>query len=104
MKIIQVDKSGKPKALYLEQKNVNLVINSLVGEVSHNRSVGMEKGREAEGCSFSSFSFSTCIIFYFAFENQNDGCGKQLNIFFKLEDLILKIFTRTRILAWSWRS
>ena len=45
MKIIQVDKSEKPKALYLEQKNVNLVINSLVGEVSHNRSVGMEKGK-----------------------------------------------------------
>ena len=45
MKIIQADKSGKPKALYLEQKNVNLVINSLVGEVSHNRCVGMEKGK-----------------------------------------------------------
>ena len=56
-----------------------------------------------EGCSFSGFSFSACIIFYFAFENQNDGCNKHQNICFKLEDLILKIFTRTRILAWSSR-
>ena len=62
-----------------------------------------ESRREAEGCSFSGFSFSACIIFYFAFENQNDGCDKQQNIFFELEDLILKIFTITRILAWSWR-
>ena len=44
------------------------------------------------------FSFSACIIFYFAFENQNDGCDKQQNIFFKLEHLIGKIFTRIRIL------
>ena len=89
--------------IYLEQKNVNLVIKSLVGEVSCNRSVGWERGREAEGCSFSSFSFSACIIFYFSFENQNDRCDKQQNIFFKLKDLALKMFTRTRILAWSWR-
>ena len=64
---------------------------------------GWKKGRESEGCSFSGFSFSTCIVFYFAYEKQNDGCDKQQNIFFKLEDLILKIFTRTRILTWSWR-
>ena len=30
---------GKPKALYLEQKNFDLVLKSLVGEVSDNRSV-----------------------------------------------------------------
>ena len=35
------------------------------------------------------------MIFYSAIENQNDGCDKQQDIFFlKLEDLILKIFTR----------
>ena len=64
---------------------------------------GWKRGRESEGCSFSGFSFSTCIVFYFAFEKQNDECDKQQNIFFKLEDLILKVFTRTRILTWSWR-
>ena len=68
---------------------------------------GWGRGKEDEGCSFSSFSFSACMIFYFAFENQNDGGekntmkiflikNKQQNICFKLEDLILKIFTRTR--------
>ena len=62
---------------------------------------GWEKGRETEDCSFSGFSFSACVILYFTFGNQNDGCEKQRNVFFKLEDLILKIFTRTRILAWS---
>ena len=64
---------------------------------------GWGRGREDEGCSFSGFSFSACIIFYFGFENQNDGCDKPHNIFFKIEDLILKIFTRIRILVWSWR-
>ena len=60
-------------------------------------------GREAEGCSFSGFSFSACVIFHFAFKNQNGGCDKQQNIFFRLEDLILKIFTKICILAWSWQ-
>ena len=53
---------------------------------------GLGKGREDEGCSFAGFSFSPCIIFYFAFENQSDGCDKQHNICFKRKDL--KIFTR----------
>ena len=87
---------------YLEQKNLNLVIKPLVREVSYNRSTGWGRGREAEDCSFSVFSFSACIIFYFSFKNQNDGCDKQQNIFCKLEDLMLKIFRRTRALAWSW--
>ena len=47
---------------------------------------------EDEGCSFSGFSFS----FYFNLENENDRRND-------LVDLILKIFTRTRIYAWSWR-
>ena len=82
---------------------MNLVIKSLVGNVSDNCSVGMEKGKKAGSCSFSCFLLSACIIFYFAFENQNDGCHKQQNIFSKLEDLILKISAGTRILASSWR-
>ena len=56
---------------------MSLVIKSLVREVSDNSSVGWDKGREAEVCSFSGFSLSACIIFYFAFQNQNDGCDKQ---------------------------
>ena len=43
---------------------------------------------------FSGFSVSACIIFYFAFEHQNDGCDKQQSMCFKLEDVVLKIFTR----------
>ena len=62
---------------------------------------GWERGREDEGCSFSAFSFSEYISFYFAFENQSDGCDKQQNICFKLKDFTLKIFTRTYILAWT---
>ena len=62
---------------------------------------GLRKGREDEGCSFAGFSFSPCIIFYFAFENQSDGCDKQPNICFILKDL--KVFTRACTLAWSWR-
>ena len=73
----------------------------LVWEASDNRSVGMGKRKEAEGCSFSCFSFSACKNFNFAFGNQNGGCDKEQNIFFKLENLMLKIFTRTRTLAWS---
>ena len=46
---------------------MNLVIKSLVREVSDNSSVGWGRGREAEVCSFSGFSFSACIIFYFTF-------------------------------------
>ena len=49
------------------------------------------------------FLFLACIIFYFTFENQSGGYYKQQNICFKLEDLILKIFRRTSIRAWSWR-
>ena len=45
---------------------MSLVIKSLVREVSDNSSVGWDKGREAE-VSFSGFSLSACIIFYFAF-------------------------------------
>ena len=45
LKLINTSNYGKKtKALYLKQKNVNLVIKSLVGEVSDNRSVGMRKG------------------------------------------------------------
>ena len=57
-------------------------------ELSDNCSVGMWKVREDEGYSFSGFSFSKCIIFYF--ENQNNRCDKQQNICFNLENLILK--------------
>ena len=46
---------------------MSLVIKSLVREVSDNSSVGCDKGRDAEVCSFSGFSLSACIIFYFAF-------------------------------------
>ena len=66
-------------------------------------SVGWGRGRAAEGCSFFGFSFSACIIFYFAFGNKNNRCDKQQKTCFKLEDLRLKIFTRIPILAWSWR-
>ena len=58
--------------------------------------LGWGRRREDQGSSFSGFSFSACIILYFAFENQNNGCDKQQNICFKHEDLILKIYTRTR--------
>ena len=47
---------------------MSLVIKSLVREVSDNSSVGCDKGRDAEVCSFSGFSLSACIIFYFAFQ------------------------------------
>ena len=50
-------------------KNVNLVIKFVVGEVSDNRSVGMGKGKRGWGLFILGFSFSACIIFYFAFEN-----------------------------------
>ena len=53
---------------------------------------GWGRVREDEGCSFPGFSFSACIKFYFAFENQNDRFDKQQNICFKREHLILKTF------------
>ena len=37
---------------------MNLVIKSLVGEMSDKRSVDWERGREADDCSLSGFSFS----------------------------------------------
>ena len=51
--------TGQNLKPYIWNKNVNLVIRG--------------RGREDEGCSFSGFSFSACIIIYFAFENQNEG-------------------------------
>ena len=44
--------------------------------MSDNRSAGMGKRKENEGCSFSGFSFSAFIISYFFFESQNEGCYK----------------------------
>ena len=41
---------------------MNLVRKSLKREVSDNRSMRCERGREAEDCSLSGFSFSACII------------------------------------------
>ena len=49
--------------------------------------MGMGKGKgellRVEGCSFSGFSFSECVMFYFTFENQNDRCDKQQNVFYQ---------------------
>ena len=86
---------------YILNKNVNLVITFWWGRCPTIVVRGLGKGREDEGCSFAGFSFSPCIIFYFAFENQSDGCDKQHNICFKRKDL--KIFTRACTLARSWR-
>ena len=52
------NETGKnPKPYIWSKKAVNLVRKSLKREVSDNRSMGWERGREAE-----SFSFSACII------------------------------------------
>ena len=51
---------------------------------------GWGREREDKGNSFSGFSFSACIIYYFVFGDQSDGCDKQQKISFKLEVLLLK--------------
>ena len=66
---------------------MNLVIKPLVGRCQIIVAWEWETERKAEDCSSSAFSFSTRIIFYFAFEIQNDGFDKQHNIFYKLEDV-----------------
>ena len=72
--------------------------------MSDNRSVRMKKGNGGGGLLIVGFFILSVYNFLIAFENQNSGCDKQQNIiFYKFENLILKIFSRTRILAWPWR-
>ena len=67
LKLINTNNHGNetgenPKPYIWSKKAVNLVRKSLKREVSDNRSMRCERGREAEDCSLSGFSFSACII------------------------------------------
>ena len=92
----ETDENLKP--YYLEQKNLNLVIKPSVGEVSDNLSVETGKGKGG---------IVTCWVFnsqHVLFLNSpfKIKMRKMMNnriFFFKFENLILKIFTRTRILS-----
>ena len=64
---------------------------------------GTERGRETESCSFSGFFILSVKFFISPLGIKMMNVINNRIFFFKLEDLILKIFTRTRILAWSWR-
>ena len=53
-----------------------------MGEVSDNRSVGMGKRKGGCGLFILGFFIISVYDFHFAFENQNEKCDKQKNIFF----------------------
>ena len=88
----------------MEQKNVNLVIKSFVGEVSDNCGMGMGKEKEdwrlfiVGFLILSMYNFLIRLKSNFAW-NQNGGCDKQQNIW---ESNTENIY-RTRILACSCR-
>ena len=81
---------------------MNLVIKSLVRAVPNNRSVGVGKGK-GETVHFRVFHSQHILFLNLPLKINIDGCNKQPNNFFKFENLMPKIFARTRILAWSWR-